>query len=206
MSKQFAEKVLDTIYAKATASGHWACRVSMRQYEIVSEYLNFNWCDPMEVNSRAFGNLGKYYVELYQYRTTVTCEKITLRDEAEVEAERKAEADAKAKEDAIKAGFKNGSYVGEPKKRMDFTLTLASDHEFDGYYGRMHVYEFADEQGNCIVWMTQNPIECYDEERGDWAYAEVGDVVEMKATIKEHKEYRGVKQTLVNRPKINAIR
>lgn len=205
MSKQFAEKVLDTIYAKAQKHDG-TCYISGKQYDIVSECIHFNYCDPMEVNSRAYGNLGRYYVELYQYHGEFTCQKIILRDEAEVEAERKAEAEAKAKEDAIKAGFATGTYVGEPKKRMDLVLTLASEHEFEGYYGLTRVYEFADENGNCIVWFTGNTVGCYDESGQRWTPAKVGDTVEMRATVKEHKEYRGTKQTIINRPKINAIR
>jgi hypothetical protein len=101
MSKEFAIKVLDTIYAKAKESGHGGeYRISRRQYEIVSEHINFSYCDPSEVRSWAYGNLGKYFVELHDEGIHgCCCEKIYLRDEAEVEAERKAEAAAKAKEE-----------------------------------------------------------------------------------------------------------
>lgn len=33
----------------------------------------------------------------------------------------------------------------------------------------------------------------------------MGDVVEMRTTVKEHSEYRGTKQTVITRPKITAI-
>lgn len=64
MSKEFAEKVLDTIYAKAQPYGG-ECIISRRQYNIVSEYLNSSSCDPTNSRSWAYGNLGKYYVELH---------------------------------------------------------------------------------------------------------------------------------------------
>ena len=208
MSKQFAEKVLDTIYAKFNERNGSDVTISWKQFNIVTEYLEHgNPIPRTDFIPYYYGNLGKYYVCIVDQRNFspyIIVDEIRLRDEAEVEAERDAEAAAKAKEDAIKAGFAAGSYVGEPKKRMDFTLTLASEHEFDGYYGLTRVYEFADEQGNCIVWFTSSTVGCYDES-GCWVYAKVGDRIEMKATVKEHKEYKGIKQTLVNRPKINKI-
>lgn len=210
MSKDFAIKVLDTIYAKFNNLNGSDVTISSKQFNIVTEYLDHTNPLPNGHIACYYGNLGKYFIQIEDMRhTSLRCcivEEIKLRDEAEVEAERKAEADAKAKEDAIKAGFASGTYVGEPRKRIDFTLTLASDYEFDGYYGNTHVYEFADEDGNCIVWMTQNPIECYDEESDQWVYAEIGDTVTMKATVKEHKEYKGIRQTVINRPKINSIK
>lgn len=207
MSKQFAEQVLDTIYAKAIASGHGSeCSISRKQYDIVSEYLEAAGVFPDGTVRCYFGNVGKYSVTLNDLMSHgCICSEITLRDEAEVEAERKAEEDAKAQLDAFKAGFEAGSYVGQPKKRIDFVLTLASQRVFDGYYGRTSIYEFADENGNCIVWFTGNVVECYDEESDQWVYAEVGDKVTMRATVKEHSEYKGIKQTVITRPKIAKI-
>lgn len=205
MSKDFAEKVLDTIYAKATENGG-SCRISRRQFDIVTEYLEPTCTFPNGIVPCFYGNLGKYFVELHDECTHgCCCEKIILRDEAEVEAERKSEAEAKAAYDAVVAGFKAGNYVGQPKKRMDFTLTVTNIRQFEGYYGMTNLYEMADEDGNCIVWFTGSIIECYDEESDEWLVAEVGDKVSMRATVKEHKEYRGIKQTVVNRPKVNSI-
>jgi len=209
MSKDFAEKVLDTIYAKFIERKGTDVTISYKQFNIVTEYLEHTNPLPNGFIANYYGNLGKYYISIQdEHNTSANCftvDEIALRDEAEVEAEREAEAAAKAKEDAIKAGFAAGVYVGEPKKRLDFTLTLASDREFEGYYGLTHVYEFADEDGNCIVWFTQNIIETYDEERDGWWTAELGDTIKMRATVKEHKEYNGVKQTIITRAQIKAI-
>jgi hypothetical protein len=80
-----------------------------------------------------------------------------------------------------------------------------SERQFDGRYGRTNCFNFADEQGNCIVWFTQNALCIYSEERGEWGYAEVGDKVTMRATIKEHGEYKGTKQTVVTRAQVKSI-
>lgn len=102
-------------------------------------------------------------------------------------------------------GFRNGTYVGQPKERMELSLTLVSERQFEGRYGRTNCYNFADEQGNCIVWFTQNALCMYFEERSEWGYAEVGDRVTMRATVKEHSEYKGVKQTVLTSAKILEI-
>ena len=205
MSKAFAEKVLDTIYANANQNGG-RCAISSKQFQIVSEYLENTGTMPDGHIPCYYGNLGKYYVDLQDERWHgCFCMSITLRDEDEVEAERKAEAEAQAKKDAIMEGFRNGSYVGQPKERMDLSLTLVGERQFDGRYGRTNCFNFADEQGNCVVWFTQSALDAYDEESGQWVYAEVGDKVTMRATVKEHSEYRGIRQTVITRPQIKAI-
>ena len=205
MGKAFAEKILDTIYAKAQPHGG-ECVISRRQFDIVSEYLEPAGTLPDGTTRCYFGNIGKYKVTLDDLmRHGCCCSEIALRDEDEVEAERKAEADAQAKRDAYMDGFRNGTYVGQPKERMDLNLTLVSERQFDGRYGRTNCFNFADEQGNCIVWFTQSALDAYDEESGQWVYAEVGDKVTMRATVKEHSEYRGIRQTVITRPQIKEI-
>lgn len=135
---------------------------------------------------------------------------IDLRDHDEYQAELDAEAKLKAMRD-----FSGSEWVAEPKKRLDLTLTLVNDYEYVGqsysYYddGTRHIYTFRDEDGNCIVWKTSNPLGMWqegEEGRDEWVYAdEMGDVVKMRATVKEHSEYKGTKQTVITRPKIAAI-
>lgn len=55
------------------------------------------------------------------------------------------------------------------------------------------------------MWKTKNAISVYDDTTGEYVDAEVGDIVTMKATIKEHSEYKGTKQTVITRPKIVSI-
>lgn len=94
---------------------------------------------------------------------------------------------------------------------VGLTLVLVNDYMYEGcaysYYdsGIRHIYTFRDENGNCIVWKTQKVIDFYDKESDEWVDAEVGDTVKMRATIKEHGEYRGTKQTVITRPKIDGI-
>jgi hypothetical protein len=44
------------------------------------------------------------------------------------------------------------------------------------------------------------------DEDDRWVDADEGDTVIMRATVKEHGEYKGTKQTVITRPKIAEIR
>lgn len=204
MSKAFAEKVLDTIYVKAQPHGG-ECFISRKQFNIVSEYLEVAGVFPDGTVRCYFGNLGKYSVELYDEMSHgCICNSITLRDEEEVEAERKAEAEEAKKTNELN-DFSDSQWVGTPKKRMETALTLTRVHQFDGYYGTTNLYTFRDEDGNCYVWFTQNALMMQRNDDEPWEYVEVGNVIPMRFTVKEHSEYKGVKQTVITRAQIKAI-
>lgn len=80
-----------------------------------------------------------------------------------------------------------GSYVGEIGERRDFTLRIKKAIAITGYYGMstMHIMEDAD--GNTFVWTTAAKT------------LDVGETYNLKGTIKDHKEYKGVKQTILTR-------
>lgn len=80
-----------------------------------------------------------------------------------------------------------GSYVGEIGERRDFTLRIKKAIAIAGYYGMstMHIMEDAD--GNTFVWTTAAKT------------LDVGETYNLKGTIKDHKEYKGIKQTILTR-------
>lgn len=178
------------------------------------EFYAFDWT----------GNVGPYEVVLQErqnWRMGYAVKSINLREDGDWEAELKAEQEAerkakeaKEKERAEKkAMFEKSQWVGQPKQRLDFTLTLVNVYEYEGtaysYYGSpMHyIYIFRDTDGNFIVWKTQKSvIDWYDEDADEWVEAELGSVIDMRATVKEHGTYKDTKQTIINRPKINGIR
>lgn len=222
MSKAFAEQILDSMVDE---TGHCGDRaLSAKQFLILSEHLgkgeeeivggwngHYKTIDFTSTNHE--GNIGKYHVilnEFWHFHVRYTVVSIDLRDPEEYQAELDAEAKLKAMRD-----FSGSEWVAEPKKRLDLTLTLVNDYEYVGqsysYHddGTRHIYTFRDGDGNCIVWKTSNQLGMWQEDeegRDEWVYAdEMGDVVEMRATVKEHSEYRGTKQTVITRPKITAI-
>lgn len=89
----------------------------------------------------------------------------------------------------------NSEYVGEVKERKIFHLKHVNSFFYDSMYGRQAINIYQDRDGNYFKYNGWS----IDHENGldDDGY------VEVKATIKEHVEYKGCKQTVINRPKQN---
>ena len=94
-------------------------------------------------------------------------------------------------EKAEKEIKKKSNYVGEVGERKDYTLTFERVLSFDSMYGTTYMYFFNDVDDNVFVWKTSKYLGLTE-----------GEEVEMKATIKEHTEYRDVKQNVLTRCKV----
>ncbi len=111
-------------------------------------------------------------------------------------AERKAlKADKIAQEKAELAATSN--YVGEVGKRIEIKVKLVARIEFQGasfsYYdsGISYINLLDDEAGNRIVYFGRS---LYHVEKNQF--------FTLKANVKAHEVRDGVKQTVVNRPKV----
>jgi hypothetical protein len=83
------------------------------------------------------------------------------------------------------------NWVGEVGSRITFeNATLNSIRELDGNFGITYLHKFTDANGNELVWFASNDNLC-DE----------GEVVTFKATVKRHGEFKGRKNTVINRAK-----
>lgn len=82
---------------------------------------------------------------------------------------------------------KSGEYVGEVGDRTIFDLTVKKAIGLDSYYGHSTMHVMEDANGNTFVWTTASRT------------LEVGTTYTMKGTIKDHSEYKGVKQTILSR-------
>ena len=226
MSIRFAEEILDGMVDE---NGHCGERgLSEKQFDILAQYLESEGTEQVGAwhgnrggkvrfyDTYYAGVIGKYTVVLNEYehfhrRCTVV--EINRRPQEEIDRENRLRELGK---------FEHSEWVGEPKKRMELELTLVRDYTYErqayGYsYGyhpeTVHVYTMADADGNCIVWKTAGHLgvdivkEISDDgtEWLEWVPAEPGDKVTMRATVKEHGEYKGVKQTVIARPKISGI-
>lgn len=100
-----------------------------------------------------------------------------------------------AREEQRKAVDAASQHVGTIGDRRDFILTVAFVTGFNTAFGFMNVIGLRDEQGNLYVYKGSAMI--YNAERKD---AAKGDTLTFKATIKEHGEREGVKQTILSRP------
>ena len=81
----------------------------------------------------------------------------------------------------------SGEYVGEIGDRDVFELKIEKVIGLDGYYGHSSMHIMTDANGNTFVWNTATKT------------LEVGTTYNLKGTIKDHKEYKGVKQTILTR-------
>lgn len=81
-------------------------------------------------------------------------------------------------------------HVGSVGDRIEFQATMKFCMGFDGFYGTTYINTMVDSDGNIFVYKGGKPL------------GKRGDVISLKATIKEHGEYKGAKQTVINRPKV----
>lgn len=101
----------------------------------------------------------------------------------------KPEAQIKEAVDAILYSDTNSSseYIGSIGERREFTLTVDKNILLESQYGKQFMHIFSDVEGNVYVWTTA--AKCWPE----------GDTKRVRATIKDHRLYKGVKQTVLTR-------
>jgi hypothetical protein len=80
------------------------------------------------------------------------------------------------------------SHFGEIGRRYTIKAKLLSVSVIEGYYGYTFLHRFIDEDNRLLVWFGSRRLE-----------AEDGDEVLIKATVDDHTEYNGVKQTKLKR-------
>lgn len=99
--------------------------------------------------------------------------------------------DAKEKADAALSAAlpkSNSEYIGDIKERIrDLEVEFTGSRDIEGFYGTSHIYTFLSGE-NVIVWITSS---CQSFEKGE--------IVLLTGTVKEHSEYKGIKQTKMSR-------
>ena len=81
-------------------------------------------------------------------------------------------------------------YVGIVGERMDFTVSEAQLlTSWENQYGITFLYRFIDSNGNVLMWFASKRIDTEGLKR-------------IKATVKEHSERDGIKQTIITRVKV----
>lgn len=78
-------------------------------------------------------------------------------------------------------------YQGEVGDKVDIIVTVEKAIALDGYYGPSTMHIMRDYDGNCYVWTTA---------ARSWA---AGSEHHIAGTIKEFKQYKGTKQTILTR-------
>lgn len=83
-------------------------------------------------------------------------------------------------------------FFGQVGDRVEIDAVLEVVIGFDGFYGTTYINTMRDSAGNVFVY------------KGGKRLGKKGDTISLKATVKEHGEYKGVKQTVINRPSITS--
>lgn len=96
----------------------------------------------------------------------------------------------KVREQTVKAA---SVWVGEIGERVAMSLTLKLRRSFGSQWGTRNMCKFMDPEGNSVVWWANN---------GADEGIELEQTVVAKATVKDHGEYQGEKQTVVSRLKV----
>jgi hypothetical protein len=94
---------------------------------------------------------------------------------------------------APKAEFKESNFVGEVKTRLKGLELLLEKIIYlgSGSFGPSYLHLMKDGDGNVFSWITGNKIEKAE-----------GETVRLDGTVKQHKLYNGVKQTVLTRAKM----
>ena len=113
---------------------------------------------------------------------------ISRRDDfmAVVEANKAAQAQREAD---IEAKRSKSNHVGDVGQRIVIETTITFSKGFEGFYGTTFINSLEDAEGNVFIY------------RGN-CIGEKGDKLTLKATVKEHGEHDGVRQTVISRPKV----
>ena len=98
-----------------------------------------------------------------------------------------------------KEAIDGGNYVAEIGQRISAIVTLKDFRTYNAYDFRggevvKKIYTF-DFNGNTLVWFTDRFFEL-----------NIGDSISLTGTVKEHKEYNSIKQTILNRCKIEVLK
>lgn len=109
----------------------------------------------------------------------------------EREAKRIAEAEA---------ARNSSNYVGEIGKRMEFDIAeMRLLSSWDTQYGTTYLYKFTTTDGNVLIWFASSTFGEWTKDGRRWIAFE--SVSKIKATVKDHNERDGVKQTIITRCK-----
>lgn len=92
-------------------------------------------------------------------------------------------------------------YYGNVGDKILLELTYDSRYSFDSRWGTQFIHKFKDAEGHIFVWNTGNCLERLGAD-GVWRYVELSDKLTLKGSIKDHREYKGEKETVITRCRI----
>jgi hypothetical protein len=111
--------------------------------------------------------------------------------------------ESEKRKEAQHAADSLSQHVGEVGKRLEFNLNIKKVLSFDTQFGMTYIHLMRDDAGNVIVYKGSNDLSYGGTEivNNMWERKKLTRVT-VKATVKEHGEREGIKQTVISRPKI----
>ena len=103
-----------------------------------------------------------------------------------------AELDAKREEERVKEAA-NSSFVGKVGESIEIEGKVIVTKEILSQYGTSMLLMLKDAEGN--------KIKTFSSAKWIWSI-NTGDTLTIKATVKDHEEYRGEKNTVIKRPRL----
>ena len=95
--------------------------------------------------------------------------------------------------DRLEAARANSQHIGVVGDKVTLTITVERIVVLESQFGTNFITLARDESGNTIFYKGRTDI------------GSKGDTTTIKASIKEHTEYNGVKQTVIQRPKLMEV-
>ncbi len=95
--------------------------------------------------------------------------------------------------DRLEAARANSQHIGAVGDKVTLTITVERIIVLETIYGTNYITIARDEQGNAITYKGRTDI------------GNKGDTNTIKAAVKEHTVYNGVKQTVIQRPKLMEV-
>ena len=93
-----------------------------------------------------------------------------------------------AVEELLYANVKsNSKHMGSVGERIEVTVVVSATHSLENQYGTSTIHTMVDDNENEYIWITASK---------NW---QKGTVKTIRGTVKEHKVYKGVKQTVLTR-------
>jgi hypothetical protein len=160
-------------------------------YEIVSVEDDRTWAKKtIEFfrSSEYFGNNYMDNIRVLLKQDIIKKSHVALVSSAVITAQREIARQQEPKKEMIESNF-----VGEVKARMRGLDLVLEKIIFlgDSEWGSSYLHLMKDTSGNAFTWITGNKLEVAE-----------GIAVKLDASIKEHKIYNGIKQTVLTRAKL----
>lgn len=99
-------------------------------------------------------------------------------------------------------------YYGAVGDKFELTLTFDKTFGFESAYGFTYIHLFHDDENHVFVWSSSNGNYKVEYAKNvtwggiEYVEYEVGHKYLIKGSIKDHREYRNVKQTVITRCKV----